>query len=377
MDFAFSEEQLLLREGLARYLRDNHSFDVRRANASGERGRGSEIWRAFAKDLGVLGAGFPEAAGGAGGGAVETMVIMEELGSALVTEPYLETVVVAGGLLRQVGGPIALEALRRIIAGELVIAFGWAEPGARYGFSHVTTTARREAAGWRIDGRKVVVSAAPWASQLIVSARTSGKASEPEGVSLFLLDADKPGVGLSEYPTLDGRRAADLVLDNVVAPAEALLGEEGRSLALIERAGDEAIAALSAEAVGVLKRLLRDTVDYAQNRRQFGRPVSAFQALQHRMVDMYLQVELAASACLLATLSLDGPPAECAKAASAAKATISNACRFVGQSAIQLHGGMGMTDELPVSHYFKRATVIENEFGSADHHIARFARLTG
>lgn len=374
MDFTLSYEQALLRDNLNRFLHDRYTFEARRAASRSEPGWRQDMWRAFA-ELGILGATVPRRCGGLGGGPIEAMLIMEELGGALVLEPFLETVVIGCGLLRESENARADDEMSRIAAGDSLVAFGWAEPNSRYSFSEVSTSARRAGAGWRLNGYKSVVSAAPWATQLIVTARTSGGPSEKEGVSLFLLERDSPGLALSEYSTIDGRRAADIRFDEVALPAEALLGDEGKAIATLERVGDEALAALAAEAVGVMRRILKDTVDYTKQRKQFGQTIASFQVLQHRMVDMFLQIEMAMSATHLVTLSLDGGARERAKAASAAKVTVGNACRFVGQNAIQLHGGMGMSDEVPVTHYFRRATVIEGQFGTVEHHLARFAEL--
>ncbi|HEX7872767.1 MAG TPA: acyl-CoA dehydrogenase family protein [Sphingobium sp.] len=374
MDFAFTDEQELLRSSLQSYLRDRYAFEQRDKTSRAEPGWRPETWRAFAEELGIVGATLPEAAGGLGGNAVDTMVIMEELGAALVLEPYLETAVIAAGLLAGAGGREA--ELAGIADGSALYAYAWAEPGSRYRYADVATRARRDGDGWVLDGAKSVVTAAPWATQLIVTARTAGEPGDAEGVSLFLVDPKAAGVTLRPYPTIDGRRAAEVGLDSVYLPADALIGGEGTALPLIEKVGDAAIAAMGAEAVGVMRRMLQDTIDYTKERRQFGQPIAQFQALQHRMVDMFMQVELATSAVYLATLSLDADPADRARAASACKVTVGNACRFVGQNAIQLHGGMGMTDELAVGHYFKRATVIDSEFGTTDYHLARFADLS-
>lgn len=376
MDFNFTEEQELLRNTLRSFLQDRYPFEQRRAASGAPSGWRPQIWKSLAEDLGVLGMSLPERAGGLGGDPTGTLVVMEELGRALVIEPYLETVVLCGGLLARAGGARADEVLARIGRGEAIVAWAWAEPNSRYDFASLSTTARRQGGGWRLDGVKSVVSAAPWASYMLVTARTSGATTERAGISLFLVDKATRGLSTSDYPTIDGRRAADVVLEDVVVPADALLGEAGQALASLEQAGDEGIAALSAEALGVLATLLRDTVEYTKQRRQFGQPLSSFQVLQHRMVDMYMELEMARSATYLATLKLHATPLERALAASAAKVTVSKACRFVGQNAIQLHGGMGMTDELAVSHYFKRATSIEAEFGTVDFHLARHARLS-
>jgi alkylation response protein AidB-like acyl-CoA dehydrogenase len=376
MNFEFTEEQNLLRQTVQSFLRDHYAFEARRAATESDSGWSRDTWRALARDLGLLSVTLPERFGGFGGGPIETMIVMEELGSVLFVEPFLETCVMAMGILTRVGGTRADELIGGIAEGESVVACAWAEDGAKYGLPHVAAQARRQAGGhWRLDGRKAVVMAAPWASQLLVTARTSGAQNDERGISLFIVDKDALGVSTIDYPTIDGRRASDIVFENVDLPADALLGEDGAALPLLELVGDEAIAAICAEAVGVLGRMQTDTVSYTQQRRQFGQSVASFQALQHRMVDMYLQIEMATSAMYLATLSLTGAGSERSRAASAAKVTIAKACRFVGQNAVQMHGAMGMTEELPLGHYFKRTTTLESEFGGADFHLARFARL--
>lgn len=376
MDFSFTEEQQLLRSTLQGFLQDRYSFAARREAITSARGWMPQLWKSLGVELGILGLAFPERVGGLESDPVSTLVVMEELGRALVVEPYLETVVVCGGLLRRSGGELADRMLSSIAASDAVLAFAWAEPQGRYNFAAVKTSAVRDGAGWCLNGSKAVVIAVPWASHLLVSARTYGSSGERAGISLFLVDKTTPGVSVTEYPTVDGRRAGDVIFDNVHLPAEALLGVEGDALEQIEQVGDEAISALCAEALGVTSRLLEDTVAYTKQRRQFGQPIANFQALQHRMVDMYMHIEMARSATYLATMKLHATPVERALAASTAKVTVSNACRFVGQNAVQLHGGMGMTDELAVSHYFKRATIIENEFGTADFHLARHVMLS-
>jgi alkylation response protein AidB-like acyl-CoA dehydrogenase len=310
-----------------------------------------------------------------GGGPVDTLVVMQELGKALVVEPFLETVVIAGGLLKRAGGEMAKAAVGEIISGELIATLAWGEPTSRFEAADVSTVARRDGAGWRLDGRKAVVVAAPWASKLLVTARTSGARREANGVSLFLVDKASAGITTHDYPTVDGRRASEIELDGVRVGAEALLGEEGGALPHIEAVFDEARAALCAEALGVLSELVRQTVDYAKQRRQFGRPIAEFQVLQHRMVDMFIQSEQSVSMAYLAALKLDAPAAERARTVSAAKAFIGKALTFTGQAAVQTHGGIGMTDELALSHYFKRATLIEKALGSTDFHLRRFETL--
>jgi hypothetical protein len=375
MDFSFTQEQSMLRDTVASYLADHYDFDKRRAAVKSAAGWRPEVWRAFADDLGILGAAFPEEMGGLGGGATEVMVVMEEFGKALVVEPYLASVVIAGGFLKHAQAAVAAELIGKIIAGEATFAFAWAEPQGRYVLNDLKTTARKDGGDFILNGTKAVVIGAPWASHLIVTARMGGGQRDAGGVSVFVLGKDTPGVALREYPTVDDRRAAEVLVENVRVPGSALIGPEGDALPIIEQVVDEAIAATCAEACGVLRRLHEGTVEYTKQRRQFGAPIASFQALQHRMVDMFINVEQAVSMTYMAHIKL-ADSAERAKAVSAAKVQIGRACRFVGQNAIQLHGGMGMTDEMAIGHYFKRATMIEGEFGSTDHHLARYETLS-
>jgi alkylation response protein AidB-like acyl-CoA dehydrogenase len=376
MDFSFTEEQTLLRDSVASYLADHYDFDARRAAIKSAAGWRPEVWKAFAEELGILGASFPEDVGGLGGGAIDNMVVMEEFGRALVVEPYLQTVVIGGGFLKAAKPPGAEALIGRIIAGDAIIAFAYAEPQGRYNLANLVTAARKDGEGWVINGHKAVVVGAPWATHLIVTARTGGGQRDREGVSVFLVDRNAPGVVTRDYPTVDGRRASEVFLENVRVGPEAVIGDEGAALPLVERVVDEAIAATCAEACGVLRKLHESTLEYTKQRKQFGQPIAAFQVLQHRMVDMFINVEQAVSMTYMAHIKLSEPADERAKALSAAKVQIGRACRFVGQNAIQLHGGMGMTDEMAVGHYFKRATIIEGEFGSVDHHLKRYETLS-
>lgn len=375
MNFTISPEQTMLQDSVNRYLHDQYSFEARRKLLEGTAFSPS-IWADFASSLGILGAALPEQAGGLGGGPVESMVIMEALGSALVLEPYLETAVIGGGFLKRSASPRAKALLSAIVAGAATIAFAASEPTARYALNDIETMARREGDGWVLDGLKAVVIAAPFASHLIVTARTSGARRDLDGISLFLVDRGAAGLASHDYRLIDGRPAADLTFAKTALPADALLTPAGSAFPLIEQVVDEAIAAICAEAVGGMRRMLQDTIDYTRQRRQFGQPLASFQVLQHRMVDMYMALEQAVSAVYLATLKLDADPITRSRAASAAKVTIGKAARSIAQDAVQLHGGMGMTDELAVGHYFKRATVIEGMFGSVDHHIARYGALS-
>ncbi|MCX4094054.1 acyl-CoA dehydrogenase family protein [Nocardia sp. alder85J] len=372
MDFEYTAEQQLLRDTLTDFLTARYGLEESRTAARTGPGWQPKIWHAFADEVGILGASLPEAVGGSGGGPVETMIIAEALGAALVVEPFVDTAVIGAGLLLRAGGDRATELVRGIAGGEVITAFAALEADSGYDLHRVAATARRDGDGWVLDGAKTVVIAAPLATHLLVTARIPGAA----GVSLFVVDADAAGVAAHPYRTIDERQAADLVFEAVRLPAEALLGSEGGADDSLDTARDEAIAALCAEAVGGMRRVLADTVAYAEQRQQFGVPIASFQALQHRMVDMHLELEQAVAATYLVTLKLGAAPADRARAAAAAKATVGRAARLLGQEAVQLHGAMGMTEELAVGHYFKRLTAVQYEWGSTDAHIARYAALT-
>jgi hypothetical protein len=375
MDFSFTEEQSMLRDTVASYLADHYSFDQRRAMLGQEPGWSPAVWKAFAEELGILGAPFSEELGGLGGGPVENMIVMQEMGRALVVEPYLGTVVIGGGFLKHSGHAGAEALIAQIIAGEAIFAFAYAEPQGRYNLADLKTTAKKDGAGWVLNGQKAVVIGGPYATHLIVTARTDGGQRDAQGVSVFIVEASATGVTRRDYPTVDGFRASEIAFENVKLGADALVGPEGHALPLIEKVVDEAVAATCAEACGVLARLHESTLEYTRQRKQFGQPISAFQVLQHRMVDMFIQVEQAVSMTYMATIKLSDDKQR-SKSAAAAKVQIGKACRFVGQNAIQLHGGMGMTDEMAIGHYFKRATMIESAFGSTDHFLARYEFLS-
>jgi alkylation response protein AidB-like acyl-CoA dehydrogenase len=376
MDFNFTEEQSMVRDTVASFLADKYDFETRRKIVASESGWRADYWKAFAEELGILGASFSEELGGLGGGAVDNMIIMEEFGKALVIEPYLGTVVIGGGFMKHSGYAGAASVIEGIVAGVTTIAFAYAEPQARYTWQDLKTTARKEGSGYVLNGHKAVVVGAPFATHLVVTARTGGGQRDSGGVSVFLVDKNLKGVVTRDYPTVDGGRASEVYFENVSIPADALIGEEGGGLPLVNKVIDEATAAVGAEAVGVLRKLHEGTLDYAKQRKQFGTAISNFQVLQHRMVDMFIEVEQAVSMTYMATIKLDESDDERAKAVSAAKVRIGRACKFVGQNAIQIHGGMGMTDELAIGHYFKRATIIEGLFGSVDHHLKRYESLS-
>ncbi|MDG2531981.1 acyl-CoA dehydrogenase family protein [Caulobacter endophyticus] len=376
MDFNFTEEQSMVRDTVASFLQDKYDFETRRKIVSSETGWRADYWQAFAEELGILGASFSEELGGLGGGAIDNMIIMEEFGKALVIEPYLGTVVIGGGFMKHSGYAGAASVIEGIVAGTTTIAFAYAEPQGRYTWSDLKTTAKKDGSGWILNGHKAVVIGAPFASHLVVTARTGGSQREASGVSVFLIDKNLPGVVTRDYPTVDGGRASEVFFENVSIPADALIGAEGGGLPLVEKVIDEATAASLAEGVGVLRKLHEGTLDYAKQRKQFGRAIADFQVLQHRMVDMFIELEQSVSMTYMATIKLDESDAERAKAVSAAKVRIGRALKFVGQNAIQIHGGMGMTDELAIGHYFKRGTIIEGLFGSVDHHLRRYEGLS-
>ena len=378
MDFKLNDEQELLRGGLTRFLTSRYDLEKSRAAAKTGLGWQPEIWRAFAEELGILGAALPEEGGGIGGGPVEMMLIAEALGHALVVEPYVDTAVVAAGLLLRAGGDAATALLERIVAGSAIVSLAATEPASGDFWQDVTTEAIRDGDDWVLTGQKIVSTSTPLASHVLVTARTSGERADTDGISLFLVEIDSAttGMKLHNYRTVDDRRASDIVFDRLRLPSTALVGAEGGAWPSLALARDEGAAAICAEAVGGMRKVLADTVEYCKQRQQFGQPIGSFQVLQHRMVDMYMEVEQSAAAVLLAVLKLDSDDATRARAVSAAKATVGRAARFVGQQAVQLHGGMGMTEELAIGHYFKRLTAMQFEFGSTDHHVTRYAQLT-
>ena len=376
MKFDYSEEQQLVADSVRRFVAQDYAFEARRAIVASPEGWSRAVWGKLA-GIGLLGLPFPAEQGGFGGRAVDLMSVMEAMGDALVVEPYLATVGLAGRLVSRLGTDAQrAAAVPAIVEGRQVLAFAHTEDGGRYDLAHVATRAKRSGAGYVIDGVKRVVLHAPCADRLVVAARTSGGDADSEGVSLFVVDAKAPGVSMSPYRTLDELRAADVTFKNVALPADALLGGEGAALAAIEEAADYATALLCAEAVGALKFACDTTLEYLKTRRQFGVPIGAFQALQHRMVDMVVSYEQARSMASLACARVDteSDARERKRIASAAKIKVADACRHVSQESVQLHGGMGMSEELKVSHTFRRLTMIARQLGDADHHLERFAR---
>ncbi len=372
MDFSFNEEQTLLRNTIQSFIQDNYDFDKRTEIVKSEEGMKIENWKLFS-DLGLLGIPFSEDDGGLGFGPVELMIVAEEFGKGLVVEPYIQTIVTCGGFLKRASEKQRHTYIPKIISGEDIWAFAYAEPQGRYNLNDLTTKASKEGDNYILNGYKCVVSAAPWSKKLIVSARTSGDQRDEEGISLFILDKDSSGISLRDYPTVDGSRASEITLEDVKVSSDNLIGEEGKASKLIEQVVDESIAAVCAEAIGAMGVLNEATVEYCKTRKQFGQPIGKFQVLQHRMVDMFMEYEQSVSMTYMVNLKLHEEYSERRKAASGAKVQICKAAKFIGQSAIQLHGGMGMTDELNVGHYFKRLSMIESLFGNIDHHLKKYA----
>jgi alkylation response protein AidB-like acyl-CoA dehydrogenase len=375
MDVQFTEEQELLQSSVQRLLRDQYGFDARRKIMATDDGWSRKHWQAFA-ELGLCAAPFAESSGGLGGGPLATMIVMKEFGRNLVVEPYVETVVLAGGLIEEFGSPAQREAfLPGIMEGKSIWTLAWAEARSRYDFNRVATTARRQGDKFILNGAKSAVVAAPWADHLIISARTSGAPGDRDGVSLFVVDRRSAGLHLQDFKTIDGRRAAELTLEDVGVPASDMLGAEGEGVAALEACRNRAIAALCSEAVGAMTELNAATLDYSKTRKQFGVPIGSFQVLQHRMVDMLIALEESVSLTQHLNLTLAAGESYGAKLASGAKSKVGDAARFVAEQAVQLHGGMGMSDELNVGHYFKRIASINIQFGDPTYHLMRYARL--
>ncbi len=375
MDFSFSEEQTLLRNMVQSFVQDNYDFDKRTKIVKSENGWSKENWQQFA-ELGLLAAPFSEEFGGLDGGPIETMIIMEEFGRGLVVEPYLPTVVLCGGILnRHASADQKNTYLPGLIGGENVWSLAYAEPQSRFNLADVLTSAKKDGDGYVLNGAKAVVIGAPWADKLIVSARVSGDQRDTSGLALFVVDKASAGVSTQDYPTVDGGRASEVIFENVKVDASAMIGAEGAGFAILEEAIDFGIGALCGEAIGQMKCLHDATVEYCKTRKQFGTPIGSFQVLQHRMVDMFMEYEQSVSMTYMVNMKLTEDQKSRAKAASGAKVQIGKSGRFVGQQAVQLHGGMGMTEELNVGHYFKRLTMIDTQFGNVDHHLRRFAAV--
>jgi pimeloyl-CoA dehydrogenase small subunit len=378
MDFELSDEQRLLKDSVERLVTQRYDFEARKKFMTDPDGWSRALWKQYV-DVGLTALPFAEEHGGIGGGPVETMIVMEAFGRALALEPYFATVVLGGGFLsRGASDKVRAELLPKVAAGETLLSFAHIERQARYDLADVAASAKKDGPGYVLDGAKSLVVHGDVADKLVVSARVSGEQRAKTGIGLFLVDAKAPGVSRRGYPTMDGLRAAEVTLAGVKVGADAVIGEPGNAFPLIEQVTDIAIAALAAEAVGAMSAMNELTVDYLKQRKQFGVPIGNFQALQHRAGEMLIALEQARSMAMLATMmAAEENAIERRKAISAAKVQIGRSAKFVGQSAIQLHGGIGMTMEYKVGHYFKRVTMIDTMFGDADHHLALLARMGG
>jgi pimeloyl-CoA dehydrogenase small subunit len=376
MDFDLSDDQRLLKDSVDRLIADHYQFEQRKKYATEPAGYSPAMWDQIT-EMGLLGLPFEETLGGFGGGAVETAIVMDAFGRGLVLEPYFATVILGGGLLRRAASASTLGALApKVAAGKLKLAFAHVERHSRYDLADVTTTARKEGWHYVLDGAKSVVIHGDTADRIFVTARLTGERRARDGIGLFLIDPATPGVTRRGYPTQDGQRAAELTLTNARVSADDLLFDN--ALPMIEHVIDEAIAALCAEAVGAMQSMQDLTLEYLKTRKQFGRPIGSFQVLQHRSVDMLVAVEQARSmAMFAAVMASEENPTERRKAIAAAKVQIGRSARLVGQEAIQLHGGIGMTNEYAVGHYFKRVTMIDQLYGDADFHLSYLAAHGG
>ena len=376
MDFNFTEEQTLLENMVTSFVRDNYPWEAREAIVKTEEGWKPENWSQFA-ELGLLGVPFAEEFGGLGGSVVDTMIVMEQFGKGLVVEPYMPSVVLAGGLISSLGSKEQVESIiPNIISGDVRYAFAHSEPQSRFDLFDVKTSAAVSGDDFILNGFKSVVFGGPIATHLIISARTSGDQRDTNGITLFLVDKKSEGLTLQNYPTIDEYRASEVVIENLKVSKDMVLGEVDNAYNAIDENIDRSTIAVCAEAVGILEVLKDATIDYCKNRKQFGQAIGKNKSIQHRLVDMMIEYEQSKSILYMACTSNLSDPTSRKKAVSAAKARIGKAIKYVGENAIQLHGGMGMVDEYLVSHYFKRATMLGVLFGNEDYHMKRFSDIT-
>lgn len=376
MDFKLSQEQQMLQDTAARLVRDTYGFEQREHFRDSAKGFSAEFWQQLG-ELGLTSVPFAEAFGGFGGNGVEVMLVAQELGRGLCLEPFLQSVIFAGGLIDQLGSAAQKsELLPQVASAELQLAVAVEEPQSHYQLHDVQTRAEPVNGGWSLNGRKSVVVGGQSAGLILVSARIAGEARDESGISLFLVDPSNPGVSMREYPTMDGRRACDLFLDNAFVSSAAVLGEQGQALQALRYQQGRAIAAQCAEAVGSLEATCALTLDYLKTRKQFGQVIGKFQALQHRMVDMHIELDQATSMTLLAACVADEPDSpERSRTLAAAKYTVCQAARFVADQGIQLHGGIGLTWEYVLSHHAKHLLMIARQFGDDDHHLQAYSAM--
>ena len=375
MDFTFNEEQTLIQDQVDQFVQKEYDWETRQSLSNSDLGFGESKGQKFA-ELGWLGISVSEDSGGFGGSAIESMLIMEAFGKGLVVEPFLETMIMAGSLIDDYGSDEQKSSiLEPAISGEMHLALAYAEPQSRFNLSDVVTEAKPEGENYILNGYKSVVMNGPSANKIIISARTSSSQLDENGITLFIVDSDSKGLSKTNYKTVDGRRASDLTIENVSVSKDNIIGNLDSGFEILDSAIDKAILAISAEAVGAMEVLYKTTVEYTKTREQFGTPIGKFQVLQHRMVDMFMEYEQCKSLLYMATMKHEEGAPDAKKAISGLKYQVGKAGKFIGQQAVQLHGGMGVTDELNVGHYFKRLTTVGTIFGNTDYHLKKYTSL--
>ena len=375
MDFTFNEEQSLIQDQVDQFIQKEYDWETRQSLSNSDLGFGQENWRKFA-ELGWLGISVSEDSGGFGGSAIESMLIMEAFGKGLVVEPFLETMIMSGGIIDDHGTVEQKSVLLEpAIAGDMQLALAYAEPQSRFNLSDVVTEAKADGENFILNGYKSVVMNGPSANKIIISARTSGSQLDENGITLFVIDSEASGLNKTNYKTVDGRRASDLTIENVSVSQDDIVGELDLGYKILDSAIDKAILAISAEAVGAMEVLYKATVEYTKTREQFGTAIGKFQVLQHRMVDMFMEYEQCKSLLYMATMKHEEGAMDSKKAISGLKYKVGKAGKFIGQQAVQLHGGMGVTDELNVGHYFKILTTVGTIFGNTDYHLKKYTSL--
>lgn len=377
MDFSYTEEQQMLQESVLKFVQNQYDFDTRNKIIASDDGYSKELWTLFA-ELGWLTVPFAEADGGFGGSAVDMIVMMEEFGKAMLVEPFVSTALVSGRLVSELAeGDVRTELMGQIMTGGLQVSLAYAEAGSRFNVANVKTTAKAEGDNVMISGAKVAVVNGKGADKLLVVARESGADTDRDGISVFLVDANTEGVKRNSYANIDGKSASEITFDNVSVASSARVGAAGGAIDALEAVIDRATLAVAAEALGAMESMLQKTVEYSKTRKQFGTAIGTFQALQHRMADMFIECQLARSIVVMAAMRLDSDDSasEKAKAVSSAKSRVGKAIAKVGQEAVQIHGGIGVTEELDVGHLFKCVTALDMQYGSSDYHTARFASL--
>ena len=375
MNFELSEEQKMIQQSVERFVQENYDLTNRVKISSEDPGYSQEYWTAMA-ELGWLGLAFSEEEGGFGGNQIDTLVLMEQFGKGLVLEPFLANIVLGGGAIKRGGSPVIKESvLPNLIEGNLQVTLAYAEEQSRFDIEDVATAAREDGSNFIINGKKSMVLNAESADKIVVVTRTSGSQVDEDGISLFLVDATSKGIERENFPTVDGLRASEITFTDVEVPSGNLIGEKDKGFSILQAVVNDAILALSAEAVGAMEVLYKDTVEYTQQREQFDHPLSDFQVLQHRMVDMFMEYEQCKSLLLRATMETVQDPILAQRTVHALKHLIGKSGIFVGESAVQLHGGMGVTEELRIGHFFKRLLVIDSQFGNSDFHLDKFTSL--